>query len=93
MRRAAAVDINQGAIVAGLRRMGASVQTLHRVGDGCPDLLVGFRGRNYLFEVKRNAKAQLTPMEKDWHRCWWGQRDVVYSVDDAMHLLLELTKP
>jgi hypothetical protein len=45
---AAKVDANQAAVVAALRKIGASVQPLHGVGAGVPDLLVGFQGRNWL---------------------------------------------
>lgn len=44
MRRRAHTDRNQPAIVAALRGIGATVQPLHAVGQGCPDLLVGYRG-------------------------------------------------
>ena len=46
------VDMNQPEIVADLRGIGATVQHLHMVGKGCPDILVGFRGNNWLFEIK-----------------------------------------
>ena len=57
MRRAARADSNQAEIVDALRKVGASVQPIHTVGGGVPDLLVGFRGQNYLFEVKDGEKA------------------------------------
>ena len=41
MRRAARVDRNHSEIVEALRRVGASVQPLHGVHDGVPDLLRG----------------------------------------------------
>ena len=44
------VDANQPEIVAALRAAGATVQHLHEVGQGCPDILAGFRGRNYLID-------------------------------------------
>ena len=44
MRRAAAVDANQTAIIRALRKAGVSVQPLHTVGQGCPDIIAGFRG-------------------------------------------------
>jgi len=56
MRRAARIDANQPAIIAALRSIGATVQPLHAVGGGCPDLLVGLRGRNILMEVKDGAR-------------------------------------
>ena len=47
------VDSNQRAIVEQLRAAGATVVSLAAVGQDCPDLLVGFRRRTYLMEVKR----------------------------------------
>jgi hypothetical protein len=82
MRTAAKVDANQGDIVKALRRAGATVQMLHTVGDGCPDLLVGFLGKNTLMEVKDGAKPasarRLTPDQVEWHEGWNG--DPVYIV-------------
>jgi hypothetical protein len=70
-RRAARVDANQPAIVAGLRQVGALVQPLHMVGGGVPDLLVGFRGALYLLELKEPGKGgALTDAEFTWHQQW-----------------------
>ncbi len=78
------VDANQAEIVKALRKVGASVQTLHMVGRGCPDLLVGFRRATYLLEVKI-AKGTLTPEECRWHWCWNGNAvRTVRSVQDAL---------
>jgi hypothetical protein len=57
VRRAAKVDANQREVVAALRGAGASVQLLHAVGEGCPDLLVGYKGLTMLLEVKDGSKA------------------------------------
>ena len=46
--RAAKIDANQNEIVDALRKAGCSVQILSSVGKGCPDILVGRGGRNYL---------------------------------------------
>ncbi|MCL1888902.1 MAG: hypothetical protein FWF99_00155 [Desulfovibrionaceae bacterium] len=88
MRRAAKTDANQAEIIQALRRVGAEVLDLSRVGQGCPDLLVGFRGRNYLLEVKRpKAKGQragtLTPDQERFFSEWRGQVAIVRTVDDA----------
>jgi Holliday junction resolvase len=56
MRRAARVDRNQSEIVTALRSLGCSVQPLHTIGSGCPDLLIGIDGQNLLIEVKDGAK-------------------------------------
>lgn len=87
MRRAA-VDANQEGIVAVLRKVGASVQPLHTVGGGCPDLLVGYQGENHVLEVKDGAKRpsdrRLTPQQVEWHAGWRGPVHVVTSVDEAL---------
>ena len=89
MRRAAKVDANQPEIVAALRRVGADVFSLAAVGEGIPDLLVGFRGTTVLIEIKDGAKPpsarQLTPDQIKWHAAWRGGRCVVASsVTDAL---------
>lgn len=88
MRRAAKTDANQTEIVKALRQAGAVVQSLAAVGCGCPDLLVGFRGKNWLLEIKDGNKppsAQaLTPHQVEWHRVWQGHVVVVNSVESAI---------
>ena len=88
MRRAAKVDANQRQVVAALRGVGATVQLLHAVGEGCPDLLVGHLGVNYLLEVKDGQKPpsaqKLTPQQEIWHRDWRGHRVVVNSPEAAL---------
>lgn len=84
MRTAAKVDRNQREIVAALRQIGASVQPLHMVGKGCPDLLVGYQGNTYLYEIKDGqkppSKRKLTPDEIKWIGDWQG--DPVYIIKD-----------
>lgn len=88
MRRASKADANQPAIIDALRRAGASVQPLHAVGSGCPDILVGFRGVNLMVEIKDGEKPpsarRLTPDQVVWHDAWRGQVIVVKSVDEAL---------
>lgn len=90
MRRAARVDDNQALIVQALRRVGAEVQSLAMVGDGCPDLLVAFRSANFLLEVKDGSKPpskrKLTADEAAWHARWAGrgQVAVVATVHEAL---------
>lgn len=90
-RRAAKVDANQKQIVKALRDAGATVQHLHAVGAGCPDLLVGFRGINYLMEVKDGHKPpsarKLTDDQVTWHRDWRGNAHVVKSITEALAVL------
>ena len=89
MRRRGRVDANQKAIVAALRQVGASVQSLADIGHGCPDLLVGFRGRTLLMEVKDGSKVKsaraLTPDEEAWIAGWRGTPAfIVESVEQAV---------
>jgi hypothetical protein len=90
-RWAARVDENQKEITRALRLVGASVQTLHRVGQGCPDLLVGYRCHNYLFELKNPDappnKQRLTECESKWHVDWRGRVEVVRSVDEVLRAI------
>lgn len=92
-RRAAAVDANQSEIVEALRKAGASVQPLHGVGMGCPDLLIGFRGTNLLLEVKDGDKVpsarKLTEWQEKWHMVWEGQVATVTSAEEALAVLFE----
>ncbi len=77
------VDSNQREIVEALRQIGASVEPIHMVGRGVPDLLVGFRGQTFVLEVKART-GRLTADELDWHLRWRGQKAVVRSADEAL---------
>ncbi len=88
MPRIARADANQPAITKALRQIGATVQVIHMVGEGCPDLLVGLRGVNFLLELKDGDKPpsarKLTPDEVEWHEDWRGQVAIVYDVQQAI---------
>lgn len=91
-RRAAKIDANQPEIIDGLRDFGATVQPLSAVGGGCPDLLVGYRLRNYLIEIKNkdgraNRKKILTPDQETWHGMWSGQKSVVFTLEEAISVI------
>lgn len=91
MRRAARIDANQAAIVDALRAIGCTVMSLATVGRGCPDLVVGHAGKNYLLEVKDGtkpaSKRKLTAAEQEWADAWMGQVHVVESVEDAIGVI------
>lgn len=89
VRRAARIDANQPAIVEALRQLGAFVQPLHMVGQGCPDLLVAFRGQTLLVEIKDGSKPpserRLTPDQQIWHSRWiGGPLSIVTDIDGAI---------
>lgn len=91
MRTVARVDSNQPQIVAALRRIGASILHLHQLKN-CFDLLVGYRGRTFLLEIKDPAqppsKRQLTEGEAAFRDAWRGSPyHVVHTPDEAIAIL------
>ncbi len=79
-------ETNQALIVMGLRKAGATVQDIHVVGFGCPDILVGYKNVTYVMEIKYN-RGKLNDKEKAWHLNWRGQVAVVKSVNDALEVI------
>lgn len=91
MRKAARVDTNQKEIVDALRKVGAGVISLAAVGKGVPDLLVFFRGKLRLIEIKDGNKPpsqrKLTPDQQAFHALWSGGIDVAKNVDEALEII------
>jgi hypothetical protein len=88
MRTRGRTDANQEEIRSALRQGGATVQSIAYIGCGVPDLLVGFRGKNFLLECKdgtqKPSRQRLTEFERNWHATWRGQVITVYGVEDAL---------
>jgi hypothetical protein len=72
------LDANHRDIRAGLEAVGASVEVKSPL-----DLLVGYRGKNYLIEVK-TAKGKLRPSQVKFFDRWKGQAIVVRTMDEAL---------
>ena len=92
MRRAAKIDANQESVVSALRAAGATVQSLAAVGKGVPDLLVGYKGKTLLMEVKDGRKPpsaqRLTEDQLTWHGSWkGGSLAVVDGPEAALRML------
>ena len=90
--RAARIDANHEQVVLALRTAGATVQSLAAVGQGVPDLLVGFQGKTLLMEIKDGRKTpserQLTEAQLKWHGAWrGGALAIVDSPDAALRML------
>ena len=89
MRRASKVDANQAEIVKALRLAGAHVQSLAALGDGVPDILMLWKDKLTLLEIKDGKKSpsrrRLTEPQEAWHRDW--PVTIVESVQDAIGLL------
>jgi hypothetical protein len=93
MRRAAKIDSNHADVVKVLLAYGCSVQSLAAIGHGCPDLLAGFRGRNWLFEVKpmvgvREPRPKALNQDQVlWHAKWAGSVHTVTSGEEALRIM------
>lgn len=92
MRRRARTDTNQQAVIDALRQAGATVQSLAEIGNGCPDLLVGYNGRTFLMEVKDGTKppseTKLTVNQVEWHSRWLGgSLSIVYGPEGALKVI------
>ena len=89
----ARTDDNQPEIVKALRNHGATVAITAQAGSGFPDLVVGYRNRNYLMEIKDPSKPisdqKLTPDQVKFHSKWYGQLAVIKTIAEAIDLIME----
>lgn len=71
-----------------LRNCALCVKSIHRLGGGLPDILVGdpLSMRNYIFEVKMPGE-KLNALEQKFFDEWWAQRDMIYSTEDALRVI------
>lgn len=82
------VDENQSQIIHTFIALGASVLNLSRVGEGCPDILLGYRKHSVLCEIKRNEKAPYTEPQIRFMQNWRGGAvSRIDSVDAAIRLI------
>lgn len=83
-------DANQTDLVKQIRACGMSVAVTHRLGDGFPDIVVGWKGQNKLCEIKDPnqipSKRKLSPEEEKFFMSWKGQIDIVETLDDVLNL-------
>jgi hypothetical protein len=87
LRTASRVDANQALIVRHLRAVGASVLHLHQLKN-CFDILVGYRGRTFIMEIKTSEKEQLTPGEAKFRDEWRGSEyHIVYTPAQAIRII------
>ena len=88
-RKAAKIDANQPAIVKALRNIpGVTVQT------GMDDLLVGYKGFTYWFEIKEPEKVSkktgellesaIKPSQKKLRDTWKGHYSIVWSLEQIL---------
>jgi hypothetical protein len=77
-------DENQKDLVSELIAVGCSVYVMHAPAD----LLVGYRGKTYLFEVKDPnkvpSKRKLTKAQLSFRETWRGHYTKIETSEDAM---------
>jgi Holliday junction resolvase len=90
------VDTTHGPIRDALRQVGATVLDTSRLGDGAPDLLVGWRGRTVAVECKTNRSTKEggrrgeTEEQRKLREGWRGDAwIVVRSPDEAVLALVQ----
>lgn len=84
-RRAAKRDANEREIIKAAESLGAEVRQLS--SRGIPDLLVGYRGVNYLWEVKVKS-GKLTEDQEEFEKVWTGQSCVIRTAQGAVDFLM-----
>ena len=92
VRRANRRDANHSKIVKELRQIpGISVADTGDLGNGFPDIVVGYKGKNLMIEIKDGEKPpsgrKLTPDEKEFHDTWRGQVCIATCTNDVFDLI------
>lgn len=86
-------DRNHAEIINALRKIpNISVFSTHEVGKGFPDIVIGYKGVNYLIEIKDGNKPpsarKLTDAELQFHSNWKGQIKIVNNFDELLNILI-----
>ena len=91
MRKIGRVDSNQKELVKQLRAIGASVAITSNIGNGFVDIVVGYKGVNYLFEIKDGKKPpsqrKLTVDEAYFFDKWSGNCHIVHNIDECLNII------
>jgi hypothetical protein len=85
-------DANHKEIMTNCRKIkGLSVFSTHTLGKGFPDIVIGYKGLNYLVEIKDGDKPpsarKLTPDEVTFHALWKGQVTICHNIEEVLQLL------
>ena len=98
MSYAKRTDDNHTQVVTELRKYlpEATIRDLSGAGGGIPDILLGWEGGNYLFEIKHPEKPasrrSLTPAQVKFHTSWQGQVHIAHSAAEICAHIARITK-
>lgn len=86
-------DANHKQILQLLKRIpNLSVFSTHILGKGFPDIVIGYKGINYLVEIKDGNKVKsqkkLTEAETKFHEQWKGQIMIAENIDEILKILI-----
>lgn len=82
-------DHNEPAIVEALEAIGCDVVRL----DWPCDLIVGYRARNIMLEVKpEGSKRKDQQAQREWRKHWRGQIQVVETPEQAIYCVTNCYK-
>ncbi len=74
-------------MMAALRQIpGLTVRSTSRLGDGLPDLCIGYRGVNHLVELKMPG-GKLTEAEQKFSDEWCGSYIVTDNLNDLLRAI------
>jgi hypothetical protein len=80
-------DANQSDIVKTLEQIpGLKVFDLGAVGDDFPDIIIGYKGVNYLVELK-TERGRVSAGQDTFNKEWTGQTDICRSLDEILELI------
>ena len=94
-------DANHATIMRAFSQAGATVVSLHTLGKGVPDLLVGYANDDQLVEVKlpirkglkpgaaQHPKTRLNHRQQGWHNSWRGNRPRIIRTPEEAEALLD----
>ena len=88
MTYAKRVDLNHQEVVKTLRSLGATVFDASRLGQGFPDLVVGYNHQTVLVEIKSGEAKKFTAAQLKFMADWKGSAVVrINDVDGAIRLI------
>jgi hypothetical protein len=88
MTYAKRVDLNHQEVVKALRSLGASVFDASRMGQGFPDLVVGYKQQTVLVEIKSSEQKRFTNAQLKFMAEWKGSAVVrINDIDGAIRLI------
>jgi Holliday junction resolvase len=88
MKRNAKVDLNQKELVKQIRALGGYVLHTHQLKNAF-DILVGYRGKTYIIEIKNNEKGKLSEGEqkcKDGFNSVGVEYHVIWSIEQFIEI-------